>query len=43
LIALDTTWRRRLLATGIDKARPGVKVFRRPELDQLIQEFESRV
>jgi hypothetical protein len=43
LIALDTTWKRRLLATGIEKARPGVRVFRRPELDQLIHEFEGRV
>jgi hypothetical protein len=42
LIALDKTWKRRTLATGIETAR-GVQVFHRPELERLIEEFQRRV
>jgi hypothetical protein len=43
LIALDKTWKRRLLATGITTARQGVKIFYRPEVELLVRELERSV
>jgi hypothetical protein len=41
IIALDKTWKRRILATGIQSARSSVQAFYRAQVEDLLQAFEA--